>query len=102
MGRCHVAGCFSLQRCTCQELAGKPDISSLCPLLSGARMKQMLPPPPPVALVNGTIVLPESTVVGQALYLLDGRIHAICAVDDLPSDVLRIDVQDRTITPGLV
>jgi N-acetylglucosamine-6-phosphate deacetylase len=63
----------------------------------------MLPQSPPsVALVNGTIILPESTVVGKALYLLDGRVHAICAVDDVPSDVPRIDVQERLITPGLV
>lgn len=63
---------------------------------------RMLPPPSPIAFVNGTIVLPESTVVGQALYIVDGRIHAICAAGDLPGDVPRIDVQGRLITPGLV
>jgi N-acetylglucosamine-6-phosphate deacetylase len=63
---------------------------------------QMLPPSPPVALVNGTIVLPDLLVEGKALYVADGKVRAICALDQVPGDVERIDVADRLITPGLV
>jgi N-acetylglucosamine-6-phosphate deacetylase len=65
-------------------------------------MMQMLPPSPPVAFVNGFIVLPDRLLQGQALYVADGLISAICAPDELPSDVERVDVEGRLITPGLV
>lgn len=61
-----------------------------------------LPPPAPTAFVNGTIVLPDRLVEGRALYIADGRIQAICATDELSSDVERLDVGGRLITPGLV
>ncbi len=63
---------------------------------------QLLPPSPPVALVNGTIVLPDRLLNGQALYVANGSILAICFVDEVPSDVARVDVGGRLITPGLV
>jgi len=65
-------------------------------------MMQTLPPSPPVALVNGTIVLPDRLMEGQALYVVDGRIRVICAVDEVPYEVDRLDVGGRLITPGLV
>lgn len=63
---------------------------------------QMLPPTPPVALVNGTIVLPDQLVEGQALYVADGVIRGICDIGDLPSDIEQVDAGGRLITPGLV
>lgn len=63
---------------------------------------QMLPPSRPSALVNGSIVLPDRVVTGQALYVDEERIRAICALDELPGDLPRIDVGGRVITPGLV
>ena len=65
-------------------------------------MMQMLPPSPPVALVNGIVVMADRSVNGKAVYVADGLIRAICAADDLPSEVARIDVGGRLITPGLV
>jgi N-acetylglucosamine-6-phosphate deacetylase len=65
-------------------------------------MMQMLPPTPPVALVNGTIVLPDQLVEGQALYVADGVIRSICDIGDLPSDIEQVDAGGRLITPGLV
>ncbi|MCC6456404.1 MAG: N-acetylglucosamine-6-phosphate deacetylase [Caldilineaceae bacterium] len=65
-------------------------------------MMQMLPPSPPVALVNGTLVLPDRVVNGQALYVAEGRIRAVCAPDELPGAVARVDVGGRVIAPGLV
>lgn len=63
---------------------------------------QMLPPTPPVALVNGIIVLPDQLVEGQALYVADGVIRGICDIGDLPSDIEQVDAGGRLITPGLV
>lgn len=63
---------------------------------------QMLPPTPPVALVNGIIVLPDQLVEGQALYVADGVIRGICNIGDLPSDIEQVDAGGRLITPGLV
>jgi N-acetylglucosamine-6-phosphate deacetylase len=65
-------------------------------------MMQMLPPTPPVALVNGTIVLPDQLVEGQALHVADGVIRGICDIGDLPSDIEQVDAGGRLITPGLV
>lgn len=62
----------------------------------------MLPPSTPVALVNGVLVLPDRLVEGQVLYVADGLIQAICTNDDVPSDVARLDVAGRFVTPGLV
>ena len=63
---------------------------------------QMLPKSSPVILANGPIVLPDRVVHGHGLFVADGLIHAIAPVDELPSDVARVDVQGRLITPGLV
>jgi N-acetylglucosamine-6-phosphate deacetylase len=57
---------------------------------------------PSIALINGVIVLPDRLVQGQALYVADGVIRAICALDELPRDVVRVDVEGRLIAPGLV
>lgn len=63
---------------------------------------QQLPQSSPVILANGKIVLPDSVVQGQALYVADGVIQAIAPEDALPADVARVDVGGRLISPGLV
>lgn len=65
-------------------------------------MKQMLPPSSPIALVNGTLVLPDRTLSGYALIVADGVIQSICPEAETPSGVERIDVGQRLIAPGLV
>jgi N-acetylglucosamine-6-phosphate deacetylase len=59
-------------------------------------------PSSPVVLKNGSIVLPDQVVEGQAIYTAGGTIQAIGDVDAMPSDVIQIDVGGRLITPGLV
>lgn len=56
----------------------------------------------PLALVNGRIVLPDRVVDGRALLIVDGKIVAVAALDDLPADAARLDVGGRLITPGLI
>lgn len=65
-------------------------------------MKEMLLPSPPIALINGTVVLPDRTLQGQALLVADGVIVAICPEAQLPTGVERVDVGQRLITPGLI
>ena len=57
---------------------------------------------PPIALVNGTIVLPDRLVQGHAVLVEEGTIRAICAAGDVPQDVIYVDVGGRLIAPGLV
>lgn len=56
----------------------------------------------PIALTNGTIILPDRTLQGQALHVADGVIVAICPEAQLPTGVERVDVGQRLITPGLI
>ena len=63
---------------------------------------QTSPPSHPLAFVNGVIVLPDRLVQGQALYVEEGTIRALCAIDELGSDVKRVDVDGRIVAPGLV
>ena len=65
-------------------------------------MKEMLPPSPPIALINGTIVLPDQKLFGHALLAVGGVIEAICPEAQLPADVERVDAGQRLITPGLI
>lgn len=65
-------------------------------------MTQMLPSSPTIALVNGTLVLPDRLVHGEAILIEDERIRAICALGDLPSDVAQVDVAGQIVAPGLV
>jgi len=55
-----------------------------------------------MALVNGRIVLPDRVVTGQALVIEDGRIAGLADAGDLGSDIERVDVGSRWITPGLI
>jgi N-acetylglucosamine-6-phosphate deacetylase len=65
-------------------------------------MTQKLLSTPPMAFVNGRLVLPDRVLEGQCLLVSDGHIRAICGKDDLPTDILQIDVGGRLVTPGLV
>jgi N-acetylglucosamine-6-phosphate deacetylase len=62
----------------------------------------MSEPSKPVALVNGKIVTPDRVIEGQTLLVTEGRIRAICAPDELPSDVPPLDVAGRLVAPGLI
>ncbi len=55
-----------------------------------------------IALTNGRIVLPDRVVDGQALVIEDGKIAGLAWPADLGTDVARVDVGGRHITPGLV
>lgn len=54
------------------------------------------------ALVNGRLVLPDQVLEGCALVVRDGLIEALAAPDDLGTEVLRVDVVGRLVTPGLI
>jgi len=57
---------------------------------------------PTIALTNGRIVLPDRVLRGHAL-LIDGpHIAALLPESELPTNVKRIDVENRLITPGLI
>jgi N-acetylglucosamine-6-phosphate deacetylase len=55
-----------------------------------------------VALTHGRIVLPSEVIEDQALLLEGGKILGLCEPASLGSDVKLIDVDNRTITPGLI
>lgn len=62
----------------------------------------MTQPGGPLALVNGRIILPQKIVTGQAL-LVDGhKIVGLAGVGALGSDVTKVDVGGRYISPGLI
>jgi len=54
------------------------------------------------ALTGGHLVLPDKVVTGQAIVIEGGNIAGVAEAGALGSDVERIDVGGRTITPGLV
>ena len=55
-----------------------------------------------LALVNGRIVLPGAVVSGKVLVVEDDQILGVSETDSLGSEVQRVDVGGRLITPGLV
>ena len=56
----------------------------------------------PMALENGRIVLPDRIVTDRALVIEGGRIVGLADPGDLRSDVERVDIDGRWITPGLI
>lgn len=54
------------------------------------------------ALTNGSIVLPDRVVTGQALVVDHGRIAGLIEPEQLPPTVEQIAVEGRLIAPGLV
>jgi N-acetylglucosamine-6-phosphate deacetylase len=54
------------------------------------------------ALINGRIVLPDEVLAGQVVLVEDGAIAGVCSSDEVGSDVERLDVGGRLITPGLI
>ena len=54
------------------------------------------------ALVNGRIILPDQVVAGKAVVVDGATIAGLADVSDLGSDVTRVDVDGRFITPGLI
>lgn len=54
------------------------------------------------ALVNGRVVLSYQVVNGQAVIVEEGKIVGIDDAGSLGSEVERVDVGGRTITPGLI
>jgi N-acetylglucosamine-6-phosphate deacetylase len=54
------------------------------------------------ALVNGRVVLPDAVAQGKAVVVERDKIIGVVGVGALGSDVERIDVGGRLITPGLI
>ncbi len=54
------------------------------------------------ALVNGRIILPDRVVAGKAVVIDGATIAGLADVSDLGSDVTRVDVDGRFISPGLI
>ena len=54
------------------------------------------------ALTNGRVVLPREIVTGKAVVIDEGQIAGIDQTATLGSDMARIDVGGRIITPGLI
>jgi N-acetylglucosamine-6-phosphate deacetylase len=54
------------------------------------------------ALINGRVVLPDRLVEGRAVVVEGDTILGLAAMDDLGTDVARVDVGGRLITPGLI
>ncbi len=56
----------------------------------------------PLAIVNGRLILPDRLVTGQALVVEGNKIAGLAEVDALSSEVERLDVGGRLVTPGLI
>jgi len=54
------------------------------------------------AITNGRIVLPQAVVTGQAVVVEGDKIVGVAPGDSMSSDLPRVDVGERIITPGLV
>lgn len=54
------------------------------------------------ALTNGRIVLPSEVVTGKTVVVEGDAIVGLANPDEVGSEVSRIDVGERTITPGLI
>lgn len=59
-------------------------------------------PPDTLALVNGSVVLPDGARSGLAVVVSEGRIAALLPEKDLPAGIERMDTGGRWITPGLI
>jgi len=55
-----------------------------------------------LTLTGGRIVLPDRIVTDRALVIEAGRIVGLANPDDLSSEVQRVDVDGRWISPGLI
>lgn len=55
-----------------------------------------------LALTNGRIILPQEIVTGQAIVIEGRKIIGLGPLDSLGSDMERLDVGGRLITPGLI
>lgn len=55
-----------------------------------------------LALVNGRLALPDEIVTGRTLVVAGDRIEAVTADDDPGSDIERLDLEGRLVTPGLI
>ncbi|NJN81895.1 MAG: N-acetylglucosamine-6-phosphate deacetylase [Caldilineaceae bacterium] len=56
----------------------------------------------PIALVNGQIALPDRVLDEGVVTVENGKIAAICTLDELADHIVRVDVGGRLISPGLV
>ena len=56
----------------------------------------------PLAIVNGRLILPDRLVAGQVLVVEGNKIAGLAQVDALGSEVERLDVGGRLVTPGLI
>ena len=54
------------------------------------------------ALVNGSIILPDQVVEGQALLVEGTKIAGIVDTGEVPGQFSQVDVGGRTISPGLI
>ena len=54
------------------------------------------------ALSNGRIVLPNEIVNGKAVVVDDGKIAGLADIGALGTDIPRVDVGGRYISPGLI
>lgn len=63
---------------------------------------QQIQPQGRLALTNGRIILPQEIVTGQAIVIEEGKIIGLGPLDSLGSDMERLDVGGRLITPGLI
>jgi N-acetylglucosamine-6-phosphate deacetylase len=64
--------------------------------------KQLQQPTGRLALVNGRVILPGRVVTGQAVIVEGRRIAGIDDLATLGSDVQKVDVGGRYVTPGLI
>ncbi|MBI4789972.1 MAG: N-acetylglucosamine-6-phosphate deacetylase [Chloroflexi bacterium] len=55
-----------------------------------------------LAVVNGRVVLPNAVVTGKAVVIEEQKIAGIADADELGSEIERVDVGGRLITPGLI
>jgi N-acetylglucosamine-6-phosphate deacetylase len=56
----------------------------------------------PMAIMNGSLVLPHAIVNDRALLLKDGKILGFVAPDQVGTDFERFDAGGRHVTPGLI
>lgn len=54
------------------------------------------------AFTNARLLLPEGFAEGRALLAADGRIAAIVAAADIPTDARRVDLDGAILAPGFV